>query len=311
MDLNRTRSLSWSRRSSTSTCGSRPPPRTPRAARRSVRSRWPAATSPTRTCWSHGSTGSPRPSCSSYGEQGVLGAAQRPHRADAPNIKERLRKRPSAQSRHGARRQHLRDCRSGTTASTAPTAQAVDQHRLAREARPGDADDDGRAARGPDAFKTQDPNGNGEADEIPLTGHRPTVVPFLMNPFIYIPQSSTDGTSPASLALSDGDRSAAAAQDGWREGLRYLARLRGRAHRPGAFSQNQDALLAKRRLAGEPVLGAATSATPGVVRHDRSAGRARQGLRPGAAADRATARRPRRTSSSPGATFVITNNGRR
>ena len=69
------------------------------------------------------------------------------------------------------------------------TRQALDELRLAREARPAAADDHRGVARVLQAFKTQDPNGNGKADEIPLSSERPgqQLIPYLMNAFVYDP----------------------------------------------------------------------------------------------------------------------------
>ena len=74
------------------------------------------------------------------------------------------------------------------------------------------------------AFKDQDPNGNGIADEIPLVaatkGWNTNIDGFLMQPFIYSEQFNHKY-----LILEDGVIDDAVTQDGWREGLRYLNRL--------------------------------------------------------------------------------------
>ena len=72
------------------------------------------------------------------------------------------------------------------------------------------------------AFKTQDPNGNGVADELPLSGFanswhtRPW--PFLLNAFLY-----TDDADM--LNVQDGRIVAAFVQPEWREGMRYVHSL--------------------------------------------------------------------------------------
>ena len=108
------------------------------------------------------------------------------------------------------------------------------------------------------AFKTRDPNGNGQPDEIPLSGSTSdTVLPYFMNAFLYNPQAGN--AFPSTLALSNGRVQLQAAQPGWREGLRYLASLNAEGLiDPGAFSQNRDALQAKGDLDGAPIVGAAT-----------------------------------------------------
>jgi len=117
------------------------------------------------------------------------------------------------------------------------------------------------------AFKEQDPNGNGTADEVPLTGATGgnSVLPFLMNPFVYVPTSTLNGAVPASLALDGSDVTLQPTLDGWRDGLRYVNSLfeEGLIDE-SAFTQNQDALLALGDIAGDPVVGAASVGHPGV-----------------------------------------------
>jgi putative aldouronate transport system substrate-binding protein len=76
------------------------------------------------------------------------------------------------------------------------------------------------------AFKEQDPNGNGIADEVPMSGEGDTggwhnsVEQFLMNSFVFYDRIQHDR-----LLLIDGKVQAAFAQPGYREGLHYLNRL--------------------------------------------------------------------------------------
>lgn len=117
------------------------------------------------------------------------------------------------------------------------------------------------------AFRDEDPNGNGQADEIPLSGSPGgnSFLPYLMNPFVYVPSSTTDGSVPASLALHGDTVTLQPTLDGWREGLRYVHSLYGEGLvDESAFTQNQDALLALGDVAGDPILGAATVGHPGV-----------------------------------------------
>jgi putative aldouronate transport system substrate-binding protein len=73
------------------------------------------------------------------------------------------------------------------------------------------------------AFKDGDPNGNGEADEVPLSGSSlawfgaPDY--FFMNSFIYHPGNKLR------LIQDGGQVSAIYAQEAWREGTKYLAGL--------------------------------------------------------------------------------------
>ena len=72
------------------------------------------------------------------------------------------------------------------------------------------------------AFKTQDPNGNGEADEIPLMGYKDTLgsnfMRFLMNPFIYT-------QADYYLRNEDGSVGFAANQPEWKEGVAWIRSL--------------------------------------------------------------------------------------
>jgi putative aldouronate transport system substrate-binding protein len=84
------------------------------------------------------------------------------------------------------------------------------------------------------AFKEQDPNGNGQADEIPLSGTidslfgapggwRAQLDAFLMNSFVYNDYVTANGVR--SLFLEDGTVKASFTEPGWQEGLRYLHML--------------------------------------------------------------------------------------
>jgi putative aldouronate transport system substrate-binding protein len=105
------------------------------------------------------------------------------------------------------------------------------------------------------AFKTKDPNGNGKADEIPLSGAIKTWAAdpywFLINAFTYF-----DGSL---LMLKDDKFTFTADTDGFKEGLRYVADLYNNGLiDPAAFTQNLDQL---GKLGNNPdtvILGAAT-----------------------------------------------------
>ena len=119
------------------------------------------------------------------------------------------------------------------------------------------------------AFKEQDPNGNGEADEIPLSGtvftnggwHSP-IDEFLMNSFIYNDTVTPNGARH--LVLEDGTVKAAFTEDGWREGLRYLHKLYSEGLiDPQAFTN--DATLIQQLGENEvPILGAVGAGWYGV-----------------------------------------------
>jgi putative aldouronate transport system substrate-binding protein len=71
------------------------------------------------------------------------------------------------------------------------------------------------------AFKNEDPNQNGKADEIPLMGYNAAVMSNLlrplMNPFVY--------TQENYYIDNNGTIEFAPIQDGWREGLKYIKSL--------------------------------------------------------------------------------------
>lgn len=113
-----------------------------------------------------------------------------------------------------------------------------------------------------EAFKSQDPNGNGKADEIPLSGNvRDSIVPFLMNAFTYDPRFSQQYTS--TLALNDKKVVLQAVSDTWRDGLRYIGGLyKDGLIDPAAFTQNGDGLQAEGNNAESVILGSATVLHP-------------------------------------------------
>ena len=111
------------------------------------------------------------------------------------------------------------------------------------------------------AFKEQDPNGNGKADEVPFsgatTGWHSYVDGFLMNPFVY-----NDGEDR--LVLDNGTVSAAFTTPEWRDGLRYMNRLvsEGLLDRESFI---QDGNQRMQMVEGETiVLGMAPAGHPGV-----------------------------------------------
>ncbi|MFG3340937.1 ABC transporter substrate-binding protein [Glycomyces sp. NPDC048151] len=115
-----------------------------------------------------------------------------------------------------------------------------------------------------EAFKTQDPNGNGQADEIPLSGAVGNpILPYLMSPFAYSGGFDTTGATPASLAL-DGDQVVLQpTTDGWREGLTYIRELwEDGLVDDGAFTQNGEAFGVKTDNPDAVIVGATTGQQP-------------------------------------------------
>lgn len=90
------------------------------------------------------------------------------------------------------------------------------------------------------AFKEQDPNGNGQADELPLVGATESAYPldvFFMNSFIFHPGGNR-------LIVREGAVEAIYATPQWQQGTLYLARLYAQGLiAPESFTQNRDQLL--------------------------------------------------------------------
>lgn len=98
------------------------------------------------------------------------------------------------------------------------------------------------------AFKTKDPNGNGKADEIPLTSAKDNqgnsnLDLFLMNAFIFDPGGDR-------LIVRDGKVTPIYTQPEWQNGLRYLHRLyQDGLIAPESFTQDNTQL---KRLGNNP-----------------------------------------------------------
>jgi putative aldouronate transport system substrate-binding protein len=115
------------------------------------------------------------------------------------------------------------------------------------------------------AFKTQDPNGNGKADEIPLSGSNVAddtlPIGFFMNGFIYDDMKTR-------LLLKNGKVDFAANKDEWKEGLEYVHSLyKDGLIDPGAFTQNMEAY---KQVGDHPdsILGVAPAMHPRVFSAD-------------------------------------------
>jgi putative aldouronate transport system substrate-binding protein len=157
-----------------------------------------------------------------------------------------------------------------------------------------------------EAFKNDDPNGNGIADEVPLSGsieeYGVHVIPFLMNGFIY----DDDRTY---LILENGKVDTAANKNEWREGLAYIKTLVDEGLiDPGAFTQNAEAFKKIGDNADAQLLGAGAGMHPAIfvtTGDDAPYGADYDAIPPltGPYASYATYNYP----SAPGATFVLTN----
>lgn len=159
------------------------------------------------------------------------------------------------------------------------------------------------------AFKTKDPNGNGKADEIPLSGNTAeTLLTYFMNAFLYDPHVGE--AYPSTLALNNGQVQLQAGQDKWREGLKYIASLYAEGLiDKGAFTQNYDALKAKGDHADAVIVGAATTQHPGnLLTLGQKDGRDKDyDAVPPLKGPDGTSYAAYNLPSTPGASFVITN----
>ncbi len=130
-----------------------------------------------------------------------------------------------------------------------------------------------------EAFKTKDPNGNGKADEIPLSGSTGNpILPYLLNPFVYTAGANAGTTIPNSLGAGGDEVVLQPTLDEWREGISYVASLyEDGLIDEGAFTQDGDALNAKGNSADGVILGSVTSLHPApFVALDSKDGRAKQ-----------------------------------
>ena len=109
------------------------------------------------------------------------------------------------------------------------------------------------------AFKDRDPNGNGEADEVPLVTARVGANPldqFFMNSFIYNPGEPW-------LTVPNGVVTAVYAQPGWRDGLAYLAHLFAQGLiAPESFTQDGDQLRRTSDAPDTPIMGSIPALAP-------------------------------------------------
>ncbi|WP_405057273.1 extracellular solute-binding protein [Kribbella sp. NBC_01505] len=116
------------------------------------------------------------------------------------------------------------------------------------------------------AFKTQDPNGNGKADEIPLTTdvQDSSLMGYLMNAFAYNPVGANNGNR--SLLALNGDKVVTPVNtDAWKEGLKYINSLfKEGLIDQAAFTQNAQALQAQGNNPKAVVLGSVPVLYPGI-----------------------------------------------
>ncbi|HEY0472944.1 MAG TPA: ABC transporter substrate-binding protein, partial [Kribbella sp.] len=116
------------------------------------------------------------------------------------------------------------------------------------------------------AFKTKDPNGNGKADEIPMTSdpQDSSLIAYLMNAFAYDPVGANNGVR--ALITLNGDKVVTPVNSPqWKEGLKYINSL----YKEGlidqaAFTQNAAALQAQGNNPKAVTLGSVPVLWPGI-----------------------------------------------
>lgn len=113
------------------------------------------------------------------------------------------------------------------------------------------------------AIKTQDPNGNGKADEIPMAGSiigwADQVERFLLNSFIYCDLDTNvnaDAMSNVGFLMNGKTVDTTVNKDAYREGLAYIAKLykEGLIYN-GSFTQDSSQLTQLVESSAQPVVG--------------------------------------------------------
>ncbi|MCU6796723.1 MULTISPECIES: ABC transporter substrate-binding protein [Paenibacillus] len=117
------------------------------------------------------------------------------------------------------------------------------------------------------AFKTQDPNGNGKADEIPLAGAavgpNVNIDSFIMNAFILNP--SIINGSEKRLFINNGKVTVAFDKPEFKDGLEYLHKLYAEGLiAPQSFTQDRDQAKQMGENPGTVILGAAVAQHDGI-----------------------------------------------
>lgn len=116
------------------------------------------------------------------------------------------------------------------------------------------------------AFKTQDPNGNGKADEVPMTTdvQDSSLIAYLMGAFAYDPVGANNGVR--SLLTLDGGKVVTPVDDpAFREGLKYIRSLYADGLiDPASFTQNAEALQAIGNDPKAVLIGSSPVLWPGI-----------------------------------------------
>ena len=108
------------------------------------------------------------------------------------------------------------------------------------------------------AFKTQDPNGNGKADEIPLLGSEMSAGTYGSEAWEYLMNAFTHSTYKKDFLVStDGQLSVSYTEDGWKEGVKYISQLvQEGLFDPVSFTQDATSFQSVINSNGEQLVGA-------------------------------------------------------
>jgi putative aldouronate transport system substrate-binding protein len=116
------------------------------------------------------------------------------------------------------------------------------------------------------AFKEQDPNGNGKADEVPWSGAQTgswqsQMDAFIMNAFVYNSRLSND----RHMYVENGQVKAAFAEPGWKEGIVYLNKLHSEGLiDPEIFTNDMTKAKALAENPDVPIMGFTQAGWPGM-----------------------------------------------
>ncbi len=117
------------------------------------------------------------------------------------------------------------------------------------------------------AFKTQDPNGNGRADEIPLLGCDISSNAYGSAAWEYIMNAFTHVTAKRNFLVStDGKLDVSYTKDEWKEGVKYINKLvKEGLYDAVSFTQTTDVFQTVLSMEGDHMVGAFCNLTSGLM----------------------------------------------
>ena len=120
------------------------------------------------------------------------------------------------------------------------------------------------------AFKTQDPNGNGKADEIPFVGSSPVDEGWGSTFWEYCMNAFTHSTRNKNFFVStDGQLSLSYMQEGWKEGIKYIAELVAEGLiDPVSYTQDTETFKQIFNTSGDQIIGCLPYVSPSFINND-------------------------------------------